>query len=551
MSNTRYLEITSEYRNRNLYPLPGQFDVDISQTGTKGKIDALDPISNSTPLLIFNGSFDESSLSNTISGAVSYISDIGYTSATHKIVIYTEDFDFKPSSFYNGSVLAVNNGVKIEYRRIFAYERLTLKKGIITLDSNFSDSVQDGNSFNIFNPSDNTIDNTKIFIPYGSNADNYYINYFLEDKTISEFRKIISYDGTTHLATLEGSNYNVTWGVTDTYILRKEMPCKIGTLVNSNSDGITTSSFLLENNNINYTGDFLRIYTNDTDTNINIRRIFKYQTPLVNYIGLNSTNNVGYSNIYVNINNNNTFNFNLQNSYYNGFFITIDFGGGIIESRLITLYKINYTQYSTISSLQFECTPEFTQPLVNGTQFTVSGGIVYPNFDIISINNDKYEILCFSRDNAVPFNYTGSTISQQEEVCYEIELLDLVLPNQTLIVGKGSRITFYPYVYVELSNVSAPGAGQRGILYSNNPNSTKMLFRCPIDDIPNPIISPFIKIDGDGAVQTIKFKINDNLRFSVRLPNGEIFQTNVTENYSPLPPNPISQISALFSLKRL
>ena len=78
-----------------------------------------------------------------------------------------------------------------------------------------------------------------------------------------------------------------------------------------------------------------------------------------------------------------------------------------------------------------------------------------------------------------------------------------------------------------------------------------MLFRAAIDDVPNPVNSTFIKIDGDGAVQTIKFKPNDNLRFSVHMSNGEIYKTVLDEHFSPHMPNPFAQISAYFSLKRV
>ena len=51
MSNRRYLEIDSTYRNRKLYPKPSQFEVLISQTGIRDKFNAKDPISNSSPLI--------------------------------------------------------------------------------------------------------------------------------------------------------------------------------------------------------------------------------------------------------------------------------------------------------------------------------------------------------------------------------------------------------------------------------------------------------------------------------------------------------------------
>ena len=45
MSNTRYIEIDSTYRNRTDWPLPANFEIRLAQSGTKGKLDALDPVS--------------------------------------------------------------------------------------------------------------------------------------------------------------------------------------------------------------------------------------------------------------------------------------------------------------------------------------------------------------------------------------------------------------------------------------------------------------------------------------------------------------------------
>ena len=67
----------------------------------------------------------------------------------------------------------------------------------------------------------------------------------------------------------------------------------------------------------------------------------------------------------------------------------------------------------------------------------------------------------------------------------------------------------------------------------------------------NPLISQFTKNDASGMVQTIKFKPNDTLFFSVRLPDGEIFNTILDEHYSPYPPNYHAQISAAFRINRI
>jgi hypothetical protein len=141
---------------------------------------------------------------------------------------------------------------------------------------------------------------------------------------------------------------------------------------------------------------------------------------------------------------------------------------------------------------------------------------------------------------------------------YQMELINLILPNQYLDVGFGSLISFYQYVYVEIQNAEGNGitAGGANNIPSNNPNAVSMTFRATIDDVPNPVNSTFIKIDGDGMSQTLKFNPNQSLKFAVYLGHGggggnrrELFSTRVDEWFSPSQPNPIIQISAMFRIK--
>ena len=97
---------------------------------------------------------------------------------------------------------------------------------------------------------------------------------------------------------------------------------------------------------------------------------------------------------------------------------------------------------------------------------------VYPGFNLYDsgsgLGSDaSIEILPFSYDNFNPFVYTGSLVSQQDMVCYEMQLISLTLPNYTLSVSQGGRIAFYPYIYIQISNVSTTGAGLKNIIYSN------------------------------------------------------------------------------------
>lgn len=162
---------------------------------------------------------------------------------------------------------------------------------------------------------------------------------------------------------------------------------------------------------------------------------------------------------------------------------------------------------------------------------------------------DTINISFFEKDNFCPLSYTGSMVSINEAVCYQISLLSLTLPNQSLQTG--SRISFYPYVYVEFSNATSPTGASRELIYSNNPNSGKALFIAPVSQTVQPLLSTFMMIGSNGMSQIVKFKPNDNLRFSVYLPDGSLFETIENDVLSPYPSLARVQIDAVFSIRRL
>lgn len=155
-------------------------------------------------------------------------------------------------------------------------------------------------------------------------------------------------------------------------------------------------------------------------------------------------------------------------------------------------------------------------------------------------------IVSLARENYVPLMYNGSTVSQNEYVAYELSLVSLNMPNISLITG--SSIAYYPYVYVEFSvkNNQSPN-----LIYSNNPESDKAVFQVAIRDIKDKNITPFVKMSGRSMTQTIKFKPNDCLVFSVFLPNGKLFETVANDFYCPSGTNPFVQIDALVGIDRV
>lgn len=245
-------------------------------------------------------------------------------------------------------------------------------------------------------------------------------------------------------------------------------------------------------------------------------------------------------------------------NYYNELYITVT-TGSISETRIIKRYITEKNNFGAPVLFGAFLNRDLNNVPNSSTIFYISSGIIDPPFsnfiaktNSTFIDNEKcYQLLPFSYDGFNPFVYTGSRLSQQEQVCYSIELKNLILPNQVLDGGFGSLIPFYPYIYVQLQNISAPGSGLNNVLYSNNPNSTKMMFRVPITDVPNPVNSTFIKLDSRGVVQTLKFKPNDNLKFGVYLSDGTPFKTLLDDTPSPMKPNTLVQISAIFAIRRL
>ena len=473
MSNTRYLEFDSTYRNRNDWPLPAQFEIPISQHGRDSKIQALDPVSNEAPKA------EWCSNEFTVGGGATVVPTI--TAATlpastvTTLVVEAPAGVLQPiDDYYSFATLGTGGSLN---RRITGYNFLGnvtagVERAEITIDPPLltADLVA-GVVITITDSTDVvTAPNAPIvFVPDGRIGTNGFANCILWNETTGDSRPILDYSFYGHFLTLNTSaaaggpvNNPPAWANTDCFVIRQSPPTLIGV------SGVNTLNTVI-----------LPVGANATD------------------------------------------------DYYTGDFVRIArtaVGGAAPEgeSRRIVGY-IGATRTAT----------------------------VVPAFTVVPLAGAVVEVLLSTCDNAVPFNYTGSLVSQSESVCYEIELLNLILPNIDLAVGRGGRIAFYPYVYVELTNVSASQRNGPGAIYSNNPNSTRMLFRAAVDDTPTPLISPFIKIDGDGMVQTVKFKPNDNLRFSVRLQNGEIFQVTTQDTVAPQKPNERVQVSVMFSIKRL
>lgn len=522
---TEYLEVNSTYRDRNQWPLASEFDVFFSQSGTKDRFAALDPVCESTPRIIFT---PFKPITGTIvpypSGAYPLDTGLGAATAFTSVLVQIDSSQYtsRDPNYYAGAVLkfTIPNTTTIEYYRIFeSYFYMvgpkTAAPQVSTLDTydyflltlynplSTSNILQPGYSFEIRDPSQftgsvfplgppitvNQYFFPTLFIPKGVNSNNFYISYIIYNQTKNEWLKITYYNGITHLAStypydntpLDFSadvfrHYTPgTWSRTDTYIIRRLPPEELGTIVSVNPSNpyqvqISPTSSSIPNF---YVGSFLR--------NQEPFQFFPY-----------SFNNPNYRIL----------------GYDPQFPDWAGPPGSVIP--VATLDKI----YDTTL-------------------------------------NSSYEIMQFTTDNMFPFPYEGSIVSMREAVCFDVELLNLVLPNAFLSVSNGSRAVFYPYVYVELTPINNSERFGPNSINSNNPNARRMLFRALIKDVVNDTTSPFVRIDGGGMKQRVKLMLCDSFHFSVHLPDGQLFKTILPEYFSPDRPYELNQISAVFGFKRV
>jgi hypothetical protein len=643
MSTTRYIEVDSRFRNRNKWSNPAEFEVPISQSGRKGAVDALDPISNAASggFSWRINSFDSLTPSATITVTINSPPVVTSSSGLIVFVTGTPGELQLLTDYYAGAVLELGT-TPTTRSRILEYKYLNNDQARITVSDNISSAAGVGTSWDIKDPTDFTPAwNPLLFIPGTILPNNFLVNRIIYNETQDECRPLGEYHTPTSIVPIITSGSAIStktsgpitsWTLTDVVSIRSEKPT-FKTQLNGDPANIsTTTSFNLptalpspsvggflekmfmppgpsrtiavvagttseiislnasddpgggSGNDNFYTGCFIRITSGAAIGQIRLivsyvqssnvivvepgfavassplagdsytlfceseaRRIVKYVDLRANAVA-SGANTV----IFPAIDNNGNV-FSNDNGFYENLYV-VSTGGPDI--RLITNYTVTnvggvITRTATVN------TPWTVAP----GPFTITSGIVSPGFtSSISQSSpppgpnniaQEFFYLPFNQDSFNPFVYTGSLVSQQDMVCYEVTLLNLVLPNITLDTAYGGLISFYPYIYVQIQNVSAAGAKLKNIIYSNNPAATNMTFRCPVKDVPNPATSRFIKLDGNGMVQTIKFKPNDNLQFSVHMATGELFKTILGDSSSPNPPDPLVQISASFAIRRI
>lgn len=654
MSNPRYLQLSSAFRDRRRYPNPASFTVKIAQYGqpTNG-LESKTPSTLSMPCYNFRGS--PAAFGTYIFGNANIYgpgtSELPNLNGTSLFVANTAS---NQNGYYNGCVLRdVTNG---ETSIIVSYTGGDLKQCV--LENSLGTTWTSTDTFNVENPSSMTTLNPQVVINGGEASNQFYTRYLLEDldldpntyTTFAErFKTITSYGAITKLAVLESAFPTGAggWTITDRYRIRAELPMVMGfgnedglgeyngavdgpTGTGPNpgqNGGINTVSIDRNRQGTGFTAN--RLYVDGATISggggtgveilvervdgagrvMNVRVIVPGQgyntggqlvlTPTTGQPCILFITDVGQTvdistaafsaDLVGNINTGeNSYRGNILyvrskgpelndlNAGSNGAATENTDGSGYYRQLPVKLTKspanisnkgngyenIPYTSDTTgcviIKGNKYVLQNAFQREDGGSGPATDSCILLTTNYSSPvpggaagTVDSVSWEIQRFVTDTSVDLNYTGSIVSQQNSSCYQVRLQNVVLPNTVLNSDYGGLAAFHPYIYVQLTNGTDSSGRQVGVLYSNNPNAVTATFKASLDDIPTPIISRFIKVDGDNSTQTIKFKPNDSLVFRVFFGNGETFTTLTADNAPPEYPNPLLQISALFQIERL
>lgn len=539
--STQYIEIYSEHRNRQQYPLTSDFVVPFQSSSNQTVVD---PIVNGAVYYTWNPS------NYIYSGTLKN----GSTNSNPLLSNINGD---QPSvvNAYVGLYFNLDNGIEIQTRLIIGYEPTTCG---LTLQEACT-NVSQGQTYTITDTDTNSVIHIPYQDQYGNSINDYeqaYTNYYIVDETLSNgnviiSRLIFSYDFKTRSANLQ-TPFPAGWSPTDRYTLRKTLPFEKWTLAtqsfyNTNPSigpisAVITLPLAASSIDQFYRGKYIYFYSNSPPATPN-QFIFQ---PI-------------YGAFYIKYYNGNTRQAFVDNDlndaplpYYlfqTGSFLL----GSTITDPILSngsSQDRSYINYSLVNVRTGE-----SRIIVGYTGLTRSALLESPFTDLII--GDSYEMLtptgvnitAFTKDNFAGLDYIGTMVSINTSVCYEISLEDLILPNVPLVTG--SRAAYYPFLYVKLTNESASERASTELIYSNNPPSKTALFIVPVLDIVKPTESQFVKLNASLMKQVVKFKPNDSFHFSVTLPDGRYFQPVQADLTSPYAPNSQLQVHATFSIRRI
>jgi hypothetical protein len=248
-----YLDIYSSYRNRNLWPNPGEFEVLVSQSGCKQAQTAEDPVITSSPTVEWTASlFNATVLGATnVQGMVTSITSGNIITFSSAIGVLQQSENYYIHSTWRSIINPT------QYARITSYTYLGNDRAQVTLDSSVTVTI--GDTFDMLDSTDLTdLANPLFFVPNGSNESGDYINFILYNESLNQFRVINNYNNLTGIVTLNITTAVIGWLPTHNYCIRQQPPVLVSiAAIGSSTNQVVFGAGASNIDNI-YNGWFVR-----------------------------------------------------------------------------------------------------------------------------------------------------------------------------------------------------------------------------------------------------------------------------------------------------
>ena len=277
-----YVELNSTYRNRNAYPLASEFAVCARVSApSSDALSAADPISLAAPTSPTFTPFTP--ICGTVNSYTATPSQANATEGTTLSLSFPTGTASSLADYYVGAVLV--NGTTAAGRILqWTYVNTVLGEDYFQVITDTA--IAPGTSVCIYDPTD--INALVFFLPQ---SNGYTAGQIVYNQTRNAWLTILSYNSTTHTATLgqPSGNYTTgTWLTTDTYVVRSAPPLQAGnslTITSANTativapaGGVPLGSFLRL---LNATGQIVQITGFTAPNTVTVSPAFTTAAPAV------------------------------------------------------------------------------------------------------------------------------------------------------------------------------------------------------------------------------------------------------------------------------
>jgi hypothetical protein len=607
MTVSQIIHVDSTYRDRLLYPNPADFVIEYGSPTNNNMFNMRNPVTKQLPIYNFvfpyvstySKSIDFLSTGVTISNSSLQIRISGgnenaiILNSDDMMAIFGSSIQKQSYDFLTNLYFVYGSGSPYSLSRIISFDSLT---NVVTLENPITIDLSTLSYCYIYN--DSYVDGSRMSIVLsGKNADmKNYIRLqglYLYNATREQELPVRVSSNEQFLTEID-DNVFTDWSVNDFYMLFLTST-NINTLLPFANNGnsyvsrsirtlriIETSSLFTVNNSIYdlYRSDTKSI-SNISITITKIDRSGKIVTFDIISRGYDINMNTTYYIEDFDVNNNRLYAvFGIQDTYQsfmvsgeitlsqNTFFTPFAFTPLFNHNDTypndeisFNVFPVEYDQYIDVTSYVPQIQNMSGSAMIYEYYHTDDGNTIiyttsYEEKTLALLNGSLYTnnwwngvmLSMVSKDQFVPLNYSGSTVSQSQLTCYEIQLLNLILPNLELNSTQ-TLTSFFPYLFVEFTNATTMTRNVNN-LYTNNQYGQSALFAVPISDVNSPTTSQFLNLNC-ATIQTVKFKPNDSFHFRVYLTNGRTFTPTLKDTLPPMIPNALVQISAIFSIKKI